>query len=299
MFVEQPAARRLAVATLTEAGAGSARFRSADGRPLQGYVMVTGEGTDCRITVYLDRGEGTHTAVLAGEMVWLQTHTADEAAEAPVPLMQAAGATAEPWAGLLAGAGSPAASAAEPAQPAPAPEPEPERPAEEQPAEVGFKLYHEPAVPISAVPPHKIEVIVTPVDTEAAEAAESPTGEPAAAPAAVTMASRHPLAPRAGGTARLDFAAGRLVLTVRGLPSPAMLGRTYNAYRAWLLNQRAGTRQPLGLLTRVWGENFKLESEPDLPFDRYDSVLVTAEDRAAPAPSSGAPQVLLGDYARQ
>jgi len=295
MFVEQPGARRLAVATLTEAGEGSARFRSADGRPLQGYVLVTGEGTDCRITVYLDRGEGTHTAVLAGDMVWLQTHTADMTAEAPVPVAQAGAGPAEPWAGLLAGAGSPAASTAEPAEPAPSPQSE--RQAEEQPAEVGFKLYHEPAVPVSAVPPHKIEVIVTAVD---AEPAEPPADEPAAAaPAAVTMASRHPLAPRAGGTARLDFADGRLVLTVRGLPSPAMLGRSYNAYRAWLLNQRAGTRQPLGLLTRVWGENFKLESDPELALAHYDSVLVTAEDRAAPGPSNGAPQVLLGAWGAQ
>lgn len=294
MFVEQPAARRLAVATLSEAGDGAARFRSADGRPLQGYVLITGEGTDCRITVYLDRGEGTHTVVLAGEMVWFQTHTAEVAAEAPVPAMQAAGGPAEPWAGLLSGAGSPAASAAEP--PPPESEPEPDRRAEAQPVEPGFKLYPEPATPVSAVVPHKIEVLVTPAEPDCEAATNSP---PAGEPASVPMASRHPLAPRAGGTARLDFAAGRLLLTVRGLPAPAMLGRTYNAYRAWLLNQRAGTRQPLGLLSRLWGENFKLESEPDLPLSRYDSVLVTAEDRAAPGPSSGAPQVLLGAYDSQ
>lgn len=304
LFVDHPAARRLAVATLTEAGDAAAFFRGPGGRPLQGYVLITGEGDDCRITVYLEQGLGAHTAVLAGEVVWLQT-------QALAPAVQAAGATGagatgtgatgigaratgtgagatgagatgigapEPWSGLLADAGSPAVGS-------------PEEADTEEPAEVGFKLYPEPATPVSAIHPHKIEVLVTPVEQPAA-APVAAAGEPLA----VAMTSRHPMAPRAGGTARVDFAGGRLSLAVRGLPSPALLGRTYNSYRAWLLNQRAGTRHALGLLTRAWGENYRLESESDLPLSRFDAVLITAEDRSAGAPGAAAPQVLLGAY---
>ncbi|HYF95476.1 MAG TPA: hypothetical protein VD969_24965 [Symbiobacteriaceae bacterium] len=285
---EQPV-RRLAVATLSEVGDAAALFRGPGGRPLQGYVLVTGEGADCRITVYLNQGEGNHTAVLAGDMVWFQAQSQPQArpAEAPLPVASAAAGAGEPWAGL---------------------QPDSEPPPEEAlPAEPGFKLYAEPATPVSAIVPHKIEVVVTPLEEAPSEApAAEPAAEPAivppaepaaeAEPVSITLSSRHPLAPRAGGTARLDRSQSSLTLTVRGLPSPAVMGRPYNAYRAWLLNQRAGTRQPLGLLTRVWGENFKLESEGGLPLSRFDAVLITAEDRLAGAPIASAPQVLVGDY---
>ena len=49
------------------------------------------------------------------------------------------------------------------------------------------------------------------------------------------------------------------------------------------------------MLTRVWGENFRLESEPDLPLSRFDAVLVTADDRAQPLAPGSAPQVLVGN----
>ncbi|HWI66173.1 MAG TPA: hypothetical protein VNT75_30445 [Symbiobacteriaceae bacterium] len=279
MFAQPPAPRRLAVATLSEAGDEAAAFRGPEGRPLQGYVLMTGEGPDCQVTVYIERGPGQHTAVLAGEMVWFQSQ--QETAPPTGPVAQAA-------------------------------EPQPPADPAEEPAEVGFKLYPEPAVPVSAIVPHKIEVTVTPVPEPLPEPAAAVAPEPAPPEAppqqaeaeaeaerpVVTLASRHPLAPRAGGTARIDAETGRLTLTVRGLPSPALLNRSANAYRAWLLSQRSGTRHDLGLLTRLWGENFRLESEPLQPLDRFDAIVVTAEDRAARGAVATAPQVLLGTYSQ-
>lgn len=314
-------ARRLAVASLTEAGDATIALWRRDGRPLQGYVLVTGEGSDCRVTVYLQQGEGNPTAVLAGDMVWLQT-PAEGAAEPH-------GASgAEPP--RESGVGEPG-TAGRAAKPEAAPP-------EEEPAEIGFKLYPEPATPVMAIPAHKIEVIVTPVDEGAgagpgpvAEAEPSQGGVTTDAPApssatadadadagagadadadpdanpapastsadgAIALLSRHPLAPRARGSARISSAQGNLTIAVRGLPSPSRLGPTYNAYRAWLLNQRAGTRESLGLLTRAWGDNYHLETAGDLPLSHFDAIIVTAEDRRATIAHQNPPQVLFGSY---
>lgn len=142
-----------------------------------------------------------------------------------------------------------------------------------------------------------------PTAAEAEPAATGPSGARLQRETlSVPLTGRHPLTPRAGGTALLQLREGRVQLTVRGLPTPAALGRDpgtdrpYSIYRAWLVSQRAATRQPLGVLTRVWGENFRLESEPDLPLSRFDAVLVTADDRAQPLAPGSAPQVLMGSY---
>lgn len=284
-------ARRLAVASLTEAGDAATVLWRRNGQPLQGYVLVTGEGTDCRVTVYVQQGDWGPTAVLAGDMVWFQS-PAEGAAEPPEAPRRAP-------------------------EPEPAAEPEP-APPEEEPAEIGFKLYPEPATPVTAFPAHKIEVIVTPVDegpaapdaTQAPPADRTPASAPAPDPtpdpapksgpapgdAPIALLSRHPLAPRARGTARVDPAQGTMTIAAWGLPSASQLGPSYNAYRAWLLNQRAGTRESLGLLTRAWGDNYRLETTGDLPMSHFDAIIITAEDRRAATAHQNPPQVLFGTY---
>jgi hypothetical protein len=287
--VTEGTAVRLAVARLTEAGAQAAALRPVADRPLQGYCLLSGdEEENCRITVYLENGQA-HTAFLEGTLVWLPqepgvlTIPVVPGAE-PVLLPDPVAERAEPQAGTAEVEATTAALlAAEPAQPGPTgPESELPEDAEvagqaepgEQPDVVGFKLYPEPAIPVGAAAPGLT----------------------------VPLAGRHPLAPRAAGTAMLSLKEGTLTLHLRGLPTPAALGRAettgrpLNAYRAWLVSQRTGLRQDLGLCARVWGENFRLEAEPGLELGRYDQVLVTAEDRGAPAPSETAPQVLLGGY---
>lgn len=116
----------------------------------------------------------------------------------------------------------------------------------------------------------------------------------------IPLQSRHPMAPRAVGTAVLDLEEGRITGTLRGLPSPVALGRVsgtgrpFTGYRVWLVNQRSGSRLPLGLLTKVWGENYRLEVGPGVSFTRYDLLLITADDRTAASPDPHWPQVLAG-----
>ncbi|WP_050742174.1 hypothetical protein [Symbiobacterium thermophilum] len=118
----------------------------------------------------------------------------------------------------------------------------------------------------------------------------------------VQLVQRHPMTPRATGTATLNLRRGHLTLSLRGLPSPTALGRDgksgrpFNAYRVWLVNQKTQMRTPAGYCERVWGENFRFEAD-GLPLNRSDTILITAEDRSV-ATSTGhpAPQVLIGTY---
>ena len=118
----------------------------------------------------------------------------------------------------------------------------------------------------------------------------------------VQLVQRHPMTPRATGTATINLRRGHLSLSLRGLPSPTALGRDrksgrpFNAYRVWLINQKNQMRTPVGYCERVWGENFRFEAD-GLPLNRSDTILITAEDRSV-ATSTGhpAPQVLIGSY---
>jgi hypothetical protein len=174
-----------------------------------------------------------------------------------------------------------------------------------------FKWIPQPSVEVMAQPlspetEAEAEPSASEPEPSAADTGTAAAGTPGARPQRdtlpVPLTGRHPLTPRAGGTALLNFREGRVQLTLRGLPTPAALGRDagtdrpYSIYRAWLISQRAATRQPLGVLARVWGENFRLESEPDLPLSRFDAVLVTADDRAQPLAPGSAPQVLIGSF---
>ncbi|MGE5675669.1 MAG: hypothetical protein ACM3XM_17605 [Mycobacterium leprae] len=196
-----------------------------------------------------------------------------EPAPEPLPwhdLESALVCSSAPEAAPLAGA-SPDAEERHPSvppQPAPAePEPPPE-------AEIGFRLYPEPATPVTRL----------------------------TQPISVPLTSRHPMAPRATGSAQLHPVDNSLTITLRGLPSPASLGRErstdrpFNAYRVWLIQHRSGSRLPLGHCTRVWGDNFKFESTEPLPLNRYDGILIAVDDRSQNTPNPNSPQVLLGTY---
>lgn len=260
--------------------------------------------------------------VLEGSLVWLQEQPATRGAsesdalsgvatvaktaappaaeEADVPLSVVAGASDAPsatpefppkvlpWQGILSGASTmfhPANdSGAAPEvgyfarlddQP-PSPD-SAQPPLREEPATPGFKLIPEPATPVVRTQRPDIKF---------------------------AFSSLHPLAPRGGGSAHLDRTTSTVTLTLWGLPSPASLGREkstnrpFNAYQVWLQNQRSGQRTPMGICTRVWGENFRFQAETDQPLTSFDSILVTALDRTSSGAQTGAPQVLLGRYAQ-
>ncbi len=195
------------------------------------------------------------------------------------------------WSDLLTGAGE--ATCAEPVSLAAPPEASeqadpPETPQPEAQAETDPKPRHPPAdreMPWD-LPPES----------------PGPSTGPAARTRKVQLESRHPLAARAAGLAQVDLDSGTLTLTLRALPNPIALGREprtnrpYNAYRAWLLSHRGAQPFPAGICTRVWGENYRFESEKRLPLARYDTILITAEDRTAPSPNPQAPPVLRGSY---
>lgn len=118
----------------------------------------------------------------------------------------------------------------------------------------------------------------------------------------VQLVQRHPMTPRASGSATLNLRRGSMTISLRGLPSPMALGRDrtsgrpFNAYRVWLVNQRNQVRTPVGYCERAWGENFRFQAE-GLPLNRNDAILVTAEDRSsATTTGHAAPQVLIGSY---
>jgi hypothetical protein len=266
------------------------------------------------------------TPMLEGSLVWLQEQPASqshpepeaaappeageaeenppdggaepEEAEAEVPLSVAAEAVSAssatpdgppkvlPWQGMLSGPTTmfhplrdPGAGPGERFEDdSPAPSPVQPPPPEEEPVETGFKLIQEPATPVLRTQRPDIKF---------------------------AFSSLHPLAPRGGGSAHLDRTTSTVTLTLWGLPSPASLGREkstnrpFNAYQVWLQNQRSGQKTPMGICTRVWGENFRFQAEADHPLTSFDSILVTALDRTSSGAQTGAPQVLLGRYASE
>ncbi len=117
----------------------------------------------------------------------------------------------------------------------------------------------------------------------------------------VQLVQRHPMAPRAAGTAVVNLRQGSLQLMLRGLPSPTALGRDrstdrpFNTYRVWLVNQQTHARTPAGFCERAWGENFRFQAD-GLPLNRHDTILVTVEDRTATGTNTASPQVLIGSY---
>lgn len=120
--------------------------------------------------------------------------------------------------------------------------------------------------------------------------------------AAVALEPQGPLYGQGSGSAQLDFADGGLLVTLRGMPPADAMGqsghtgRPYNAYRVWL--QAGGTRQilPVGMVSRVWTDTWRLQVRDGLPLRRFDTVLVTAEDRAGSSAFPAGPVLLVGHY---
>lgn len=107
--------------------------------------------------------------------------------------------------------------------------------------------------------------------------------------------------PGATGAAQLQFAPGSVLITLRGLPRPEHLGqsqqtgRPYNVYRVWLQSSATREVRLLGPATRIWEHTYRLQIPEGVPLRRYDTILVTAEDRAAGHQPSGL-LVLSGRY---
>jgi hypothetical protein len=270
-------------------------------RPLS--ELATNEAKGIRITAEPFGGSPFgHTSVLEGPLLWLAGGPAREAlaaapveasSEVPVPAFASPPAR-EPWPGQGAWSGEgqiPAAAA----------------PAAASAPPVATQVVDARQPESAAVQPTAGRSAAVKMEELRLEPAPAESGAPApSAPGVLTLsaplAGRHPMAPRAAGHAVLHKHPGSLTITVRGLPTPPSLGRDpttdrpFTAYRVWLMQQRTGSKLPLGHCVRVWGDNFRFESEGGLPLGRYDTIVITADDRTAPSPNPGAPQVLAGSY---
>jgi hypothetical protein len=330
MNVAETSATRLMVARLLESGDHVQPFRLNPDLPLSGYCLVGADEKTCRITIYVENGR-TLSSRQVGEPFYYEAWLVGR--EGPMSLgafnlgptgegstaifrdsvtMRLDGdvgirITAEPFGGSDAGfihmlegplvwlEGAPA-MVATPTAAAPAVQATPQIEKEEA------------QIPVLAL---AVADELDHADSGAIgdEAGDIDIPEPPLPVAGITfprdltaqLQSVHPLAPRASGTASVVPTDGSFTLAIRGLPSPAALGRQpgqdrpYNTYRVWLVQHRTGSRMALGACSRVWGENFRFQSDPGLPLTRYDQILVTADDRsAAPTPQSS--QVLLGNY---
>jgi len=315
----------LAVVPLGETGAYAWELRMDPSWPLSGYCLVSGDPAALLVSAYLENlrppgrsGPELHAWALTTETaVSLGSLTDPEAVGST--LTYACNSSAEHlkgatgvWitAGLAGPMGIPVLEGplvwlrteAQPAEPLPAPLDSSDPPEASVPVEAS-----EVPGDMSPVPDASAESLVPEEEAllahlTAQTTIEPPVLEDALAPFTVPLASQHPLAPRAGGTAVLSPRTGALTVTVRGLPNAATLGRDpytghpFSGYRAWLVSQRTRTRVSAGLCTRIWGENYRLQVDAGLPLCDYDAVLITAVDRNASTSSPDAPRVLLGPY---
>ncbi|MCG0239202.1 MAG: hypothetical protein L6E13_08260 [Firmicutes bacterium] len=170
-----------------------------------------------------------------------------------------------------------------------------------------------PASPADPAPPQAPRATPDPPAPEVSPALEPGAPEPVPPPGCVPLTQFSlELEPTgrgvlggltgAGGTAHLDFVRGSLLLTLRGLPRPEQLGRAahtgrpYNTYRVWLQTSGSRAVAPLGMATRVWGETYRLQVRTGLALRRFDTLLVTAEDRAGSGARPSGPVVMAGRY---
>jgi hypothetical protein len=340
MNVAETSANRLMVARLLESGDHVQPFRLNPDLPLGGYGLVGADEQTCRITIYVENGR-TLSSRQVGEPFYyeawlvgrdgsmsLGAFNLGPTGEGSTTIFRDSVTmkldgdvgiriTAEPFGGSDAGfihmlegplvwlEGAPAMEAT-PVAAAPAVEATPESDREEAQIPVmvlavNAELDDETNETNETVETNDPEVQAVPLFLNIPEPSVPVAGITIPRYLTAQLQAVHPLAPRANGTASIVTADGSFTLALRGLPSPATLGRQpgqdrpYNTYRVWLVQQRTGTRMSLGVCSRVWGENFRFQSDPALPLTRYDQILVTADDRgAAPTPQSS--QVLLGSY---
>lgn len=285
-------------------GQGSAT-RTMAGTFLQGrqaeYVRVTAEP--------FGGSQFGSIAVLEGRLVWLDTGLAEPSAGAPDqperPPLEVGHAewSAEPERQPVAVGGPPSAGAGATLEVAELSSQLAEAPAGERPS------------PSAAVDSPSVASADAPAAGASVSPSVSPSGGADAAPGGaapdlrqtnplvlnVQLVERHPMAPRAAGSAVLNVRQGSVSLSLRGLPSPTALGRDrstgrpFNVYRVWLVNQQSGVRSPIGFCERAWGENFRFQAE-GVALNRHDTILVTVEDRTATDGNHAAPQVLIGSY---
>lgn len=123
-----------------------------------------------------------------------------------------------------------------------------------------------------------------PQPDEAQPAMAPPAAAAPVTPARVLFERLHHGAFRSGGYALLDRVSGSVEVTVRGLPSPAVIGGKYTIYKLWLGLEGARTYLPVGVCPKLLADTYRLSAH-GLPLGKYDTLLITAEEY----PSGGFP----------
>lgn len=103
------------------------------------------------------------------------------------------------------------------------------------------------------------------------------------------------------GNLNVHFEQGLCLVTIRDVPPPATWGqdaitrRPFNVYQAWLRRGRTDEVVPLGFFRRIWQDTYRLQYRGRLPLHAFDTVAVSAADRAGAAYGSG-PLLFVGTY---
>jgi hypothetical protein len=297
-MIDQP--NQLAVAVLRRQPAGGSPYDW----PVEALCLVTGSRDRSALTLYIQGADGGTNGLplhFEGELVWM-VHPADSpnnpTGDEQEIQIAASPAASERYRESLASlevedAALTAQDKAGADDPLPPRDPRSESPLQTYPpdreevppdtyeypfshpgAEPGFKLEPEPATPVLSSGDGRVQV---------------------------TLSSRHPLVPRASGSATLDLRRGGVHLSLRGIPSPLALGRNpqtdrpYNGYAVQLLAGPSGARMDLGWCERLWGDNFQMAVEKGLPLHRFDTLLVIGADRGVEL-QEGAPVLLMGRF---
>lgn len=113
-----------------------------------------------------------------------------------------------------------------------------------------------------------------------------PPGYVAAPQSQEMLAPAHTLARSGGGSAVFDFDRELVTVSLEGVPTPDVFGtdpvtsRPFNVYAGWLVRRDNGDVAPLGFFRRVWAGNYRLQAHQAAPLAAFDTLLVSAEDRA-------------------
>lgn len=103
------------------------------------------------------------------------------------------------------------------------------------------------------------------------------------------------------GNMTIHFERGQCLVTIRGAPNPADWGvdpltrRPFNVYQAWLRRTRGDETAPLGFFRRIHHDTYRLHYRGRLPLHAFDTVAVTAADRANATFGSG-PLLYVATY---
>lgn len=103
------------------------------------------------------------------------------------------------------------------------------------------------------------------------------------------------------GNWSIQFERGQCLITVRGVPAPAVWGsdtatrRPYNVFQAWLRRGRGDETVSLGFFRRIHHDTYRLHYRGAIPFHAFDTIAVNAADRANATPGSG-PLLYVATY---